>query len=191
MMSVQCQAIDDIWSDPLAKRRNQRGASLIESLAFLGTATVVSVNSLALVNTAFSDVGSVGILQETALIQTAVRQLYQGQSGSYGGLDNAVLVAAKLLPATLHVNSDNSAATDQWGGDVDVAVMPDNPALFEIAYADVPQAVCVDALTAATANWTAVGVAGGSGYFAPADVTPDVATGQCATGQNTVVWLSN
>ncbi|WP_180970741.1 type 4 pilus major pilin [Burkholderia sp. WAC0059] len=181
---------DALLNDPLPERRRQRGASLVEALAFLSTAAIVSVNSLSLLNTAFNEVGSNSLVQDTATIQQGVRMLYQRQAGTYAGLDDSVLLAANVFPSTLHSSPDGEV-TNQWGGQVEVIPSPDDPGTFELAYTNLPQSACVSALVDTPPTWSAVGVAGGSDMVAPSDVTPQVAASQCAQEDNTVIWLSS
>lgn len=193
-MDAQCLAfeLEGVWDDPLKRRRVQRGASLVEALAFLGTATVIAVNSVSLLGTAATDASSLTITQDTAVIQAGVRSLYLQKSGAYANLDASVLSAASMMPASLRVAGDGHSVTNQWGGNVGLSSVPGNPGVFMLSYSNVPSAICVAALTGASDNWVAIGVEGGSaGLVAPVDMTPSLAGQQCAGGASTVEWVSS
>jgi len=197
-MDLQCctwglrgiEDAEEVWDDPLAPRREQRGASLVEALAFLGTATVVAVNSMSLLGSAASNAGALMVSQEAVTIQASVRTLSVKRHGATSDIDLSVLRAADMLPESLRLAPDGQV-TNQWGGAV--SILPaGSGGQFVLAYENVPTAVCIDALTSAGNNWTAVGVDGGSaGLVAPYDMTPELAQQQCAEGPQTVEWASD
>lgn len=189
-LGYEGQAVDG--EDPFAPRREQRGATLVESMAFLGTATIIAVNSVSLLQNATTDVASLTISQEATMLQLDVRALYGVKSITPGSLDMSVLKAAQRLPPSLRLSADGSAAQNQWGGDVTLLSVPDHANEFVLSYSNVPSPVCVQALVDTGSNWVAVGVEGGSaGFVAPGEMTPELAARQCAGGAQTVEWVSD
>jgi len=170
-------------------RRMQRGASLLEGIAYLGIAAIVVIGAIALLNTAFSSANSNELNSELSAIQTASRKLFMTTQGNYGSADfTTTLVTAKGFPQTLVAASDGTV-TNPWAGTV--AVAPGTPNTeFTITYTQVPADVCVNALTSTTTGWVSVtGPADKQAHTPP--ITPAVAQTACGSAGGTVVWTSN
>lgn len=167
-----------------AARGAQRGASLLEAIAYLGIAAIVVIGAVALLNGAFSSAGTNELSEQVNAIQAGVKKLYMGQTGGYTGIGNKVLAGAGVFPSTVPVAADFTAL-DNWGGPV--AVSSTATGTFQISYGLVPQAVCINALTAG-GSWSAVSVNGTA--LATLPVTPTAAQAACATSTNTIVWTS-
>jgi hypothetical protein len=162
----------------------QRGASLLESIAFLGIAAVVILGAVALLLSSFSGANTNRSQQEVSSIRTGVKKLFMGQSASYGsGNLNGTLISAKVFPTTLAVDSSNNVF-NAWNGAVSVDGATAN---FTISYAGVPKDVCIN-LASANADWLSVDI-NGSGLTQP--VTPGAAEAACSTSSNTLVWTAN
>ncbi|HEV3104062.1 MAG TPA: type 4 pilus major pilin [Trinickia sp.] len=168
-----------------SSRRVQRGASLLEAIAYLGIAAIVVIGAVALLNGAFNSAGSNDLTQQISAIQTGVKKLYMGQQTGYTGVDDAVLSSAGVLPSTIPVDAQGKA-TDTWGGAITVA--SPNQGSFTISYANVPDSVCITAVTGA-GSWTGVSVNGTAQAGFP--VTPTQAQTACNAGNNTIVWSSS
>jgi hypothetical protein len=67
-----------------------------------------------------------------------------------------------------------------------VLVASTTPGSFTISYANVPQAVCINAVSAG-GSWTGITV--GNALALP--VTPAAAQAACSGATNTIVWTSN
>jgi len=167
--------------------RRQRGASLLEGIAYLGIAAIIILGAVSLLISAFSGADTNRLLQETTAIRTSVKKLYMGQSASYGTASlNTDLIAANAFPTTLAVSGAN--VTDAWNGAVDVTGATSQ---FTISYALVPKDVCINAL-AASSGWIKLTVNGND--IATFPITPTVATANCdnsVNSANTIVWTAN
>ncbi|MGH8778318.1 type 4 pilus major pilin [Paraburkholderia sp.] len=166
-----------------AKRGAQRGASLLEAIAYLGIAAIVVIGAVALLNGAFSSAGTNELSEQVNAIQTGVKKLYMGQTTGYTNISNAVLHAAGVFPSTVPVDATNNA-TDNWGG----AVLITSPSAgtFTISYDKVPEAVCINAVTAG-GSWTAISV---NGTVVALPATPATAQGACNVASNLILWTS-
>ena len=167
--------------------RRERGASLLEAIAYLGIAAIVVIGAVALLNGAFSSARSNEVSEQVNAIQTGVKKLYMGQGG-YTGVTNAVLTSAKVFPSTMAgAASTDGTVTDAWNGAVTVATA--DAGSFTIEYDNVPQAVCVSAATSG-GTWIAVSINGTSVSNLP--VSPTDAQTDCNGGDaNTIIWTSN
>lgn len=167
------------------RHHKQRGASLLESIAYLGVAAIVIVGAIALLGSAFSSANTNKLTQELNAIQTGTRKLYMGQMNDYGNKDmNANLIAAKVFPGTLTPGT-GSAVSNTWGGSVTVTGTGQT---FTVVYTQVPKEVCINTLTAG-GNWISAKLSDKGGDL-PYPVTPDVATANC-TDNASITWKSN
>jgi hypothetical protein len=163
-------------------RRRQRGASLLEGIAYLGIAAIVILGAVSLLTSAFGNAQSNRAMEEIVSIRTAARKLYSGQAIPAAVLD-ANLVAARALPTTLTVGAGN-AITSPWGA-VTVTGLAGNT--FSISYAGVPQAECVNILSGASGWISVTGSGAAQNNLAGATVTTAQATTTCVAGANLVV----
>lgn len=138
-----------------AGRRAQRGASLLEGIAYLGIAAIVILGAVSLLTGAFSSAQSNRGAEEVVSIRTGVKKLYMGRSGAYDGELTASLNTAKIFPATLTPKDATGAAMiNGWGGDVTVKGAA-SKSTFIIAYTSVPQDACISMVSGAS-GWTRV-----------------------------------
>lgn len=171
--------------DARRTRHRQRGASLLEGIAYLGIAAIVVIGAIALLRTAFGSANANTLLQQLSSIQTATRKLYMTTQGNYGtGSLNSPLVAAGAVPQGMSVAASGTAISNTWGGAV---VVTGATTQFTISYASVPQDVCVDALTGTTTSFTQVSV---NTTAVTTPVSPSDASTDCSAS-NTIVWTSN
>ncbi|WDD92556.1 pilus assembly protein [Burkholderia sp. FERM BP-3421] len=165
------------------RHHKQRGASLLESIAYLGVAAIVIVGAIALLGSAFSSANTNKLTQELNAIQTGTRKLYMGQMNDYGKVPmNANLIAAKVFPGTLTPAAQN-VVSNTWGGTVTVTGVGQT---FTVVYTKVPRDVCINTLTAG-GNWQSASI---GTKALPYPVSPDDATANC-TDNATVTWTSN
>lgn len=176
-------------STPRARRR-QRGASLLEGIAYLGIAAIVVIGAIALLRTAFGSANANTMLEQLSSMQTAARKLYMTTQGNYGtGALDGPIIAAGAVPQGMAVNTTNSTISNAWGGAV---TLTGATTTFTISYASVPQDVCVDSLTGTTTGFTQVAVNNAAAI--PTPVSPAAATAACnvtTAAGNTIVWTSN
>ncbi|HTH62220.1 MAG TPA: type 4 pilus major pilin [Paraburkholderia sp.] len=169
-----------------ASRSAQRGASLLEAIAYLGIAAIVVIGAVALLNGAFSSAGTNELAEQVNAIQAGVKKLYMGQANGYQNITNSVLSSAGVFPSTIPVDA-NGNATNTWGGAV--AVTSPNVGTFQIQYSQVPQAVCINTVTAG-GSWISVSVNNGAATTPP--LTPAAATAACnSANANTIDWISS
>jgi hypothetical protein len=166
----------------IERARVQRGASLLEAIAYLGIAAIVVVGAIALLNNAFSSANTNELSQQVSALQTGVRKLYMGQTGGYGSLSNSVAQNAGLFPATLVVASSGSV-TDTWSGTVTLAGQTAN---FTIEFDSVPNDVCINTVTA-PGNWTSISI---NDTVETLPLTPATASTACNAGANKIIWTS-
>jgi type II secretory pathway pseudopilin PulG len=164
-------------------KSTQRGASLLESIAFLGVAAIVILGAVALLMSSFGSANTNRAQQEVTSIRTGVKKLYMGQSASYGDGDmNGTLVNARVFPTTLAVDT-SGVVLNAWNGAVSVTGATAN---FTITYANVPRDVCVN-LASVSGDWIGVNV-NGTDLSMPA--TPAQADANCRDGGNTLAWTA-
>jgi hypothetical protein len=161
----------------------QRGASLLEGIAYLGIAALVILGAVSLLTGAFSSAQSNRGTEEVVSIRTSVKKLYAGASGAYGTLDlTESLNLAKIFPSTLAYDSTAKTMVNAWGGAVTVK---GDTKTFIINYANVPQDVCI-AMVSGASGWTSV--TDGKTAVPAFPATPAAAAATCSS--NPVVSLS-
>lgn len=151
----------------------QRGASLLEGIAYLGIAAIVVLGAVSLLTSAFGSAQSNRTSEEVTAVRTAVRKLYMGQPYTAGPL-NASALQAGVFPSTLKTQPPG-AVINSWGGNV---VLTGAGSTFTISYGAMPLDVCIATLSSAS-GWTQVAV-NGAAAITTFPITPDIAAG--ATG---------
>jgi len=154
---------------PLAR---QRGASLLEALAYLGIAAVVVLGAISLLTGAFSSAKTNQTNEEVVAMRTAVRKLYMGQTYPAGTLQ-AALISANAIPGTL-TRAAGGALANGWGGAVTVA---GTGGTFTVTYNAVPQDVCISLVSGAT-DWVSIS-GNGANAVTIFPATVDNATTMC------------
>ena len=168
-------------------RRAQRGASLLEAIAYLGIAAIVVIGAVALLNGAFSSAGSNSLSEQVNAIQTGVKKLYMTQGNGYSGVTNAILAQAGVFPSDIAAASTGTV-TDNWGGDVTVSSSSNDK--FSIEFKNVPQAVCISAVSAG-GSWSAITAGSGGATSVPLPATLSGAEAACTSAGNDITWTSN
>lgn len=172
---------------PIRYPHRQRGASLLEAIAYLGIAAIVILGAVSLLTGAFSSAQSNQAGEEVTAIRTAVRKLYMGQGYGTGSL-NQTLRTAGAFPNTLAVTAAG-VATNVWGGNV---VVTGVTGAFTIAYPGLPQDVCVATLVASS-GWQSIATPG-TASITTFPITPAAAATACsvsAAAGNTLTFTSN
>ena len=161
---------------------DQRGASLLEGIAYLGIAALVILGAVSLLSGAFSSATTNRAAEEIIAIRTAVKKLYMGQNVGYGtGALATDLNNAKALPTTLAVTSSSGVTTfkNAWDGAV---VITGAGNTFTISYESIPKDVCINLLSTST-GWNSVKV-GNNTLSTP--ISPTTASNNC-DDSNTIV----
>lgn len=170
----------------------QRGASLLEGIAYLGIAAVVVIGAVALMRGAFSSAQSNSLLQDAISLRTNIRKLYMGQGGTpYTNIALGTLVSAQAFPASVAtVVGPPAAATNTWNGAITVAAAGGGTQ-FSFTYNNVPQDVCINALSGST-GWTGITV-NNNAQIILFPVTPAAAVTACSTAgaTNTITWTAS
>lgn len=175
-----------------APRRRQRGATLLEAVAFLGIAAIILIGAIALFTNAFQGARSNQLTEEVTAIENGARKIYATGAGlsanvTAGGIKG--LVSAGVIPTSLVVDTGNGTVTDEWGGAVSLQMDATNNAA-QISFANVPQPVCIAALTAG-GDWVGVSTSA-SATLQTVPLTAANATTACTgTGGVTVNWDFN
>lgn len=164
-------------------RVHQKGASLLEGIAYLGIAAIVILGAVSLLASAFGNAQSNRAMEEIVSLRTAARKLYSGQS--YPATMAAPMIAAKAVPGTLTVDSTANTITNGFGGSVALAGAG---ASFTITYPSVPQDVCINMLSGAS-GWSSV--AQGSTSISTSPLSPSNATSICSQASNSVVFTAS
>ncbi|WP_256081777.1 type 4 pilus major pilin [Massilia sp. YIM B04103] len=140
-------------AQPQPSLQLQRGASLLEGIAYLGIAAVVVLGAVSLLGNAFSSAKSNQAIEEIVSIRTAVRKLYMGQAYPKTGSEmTAALIAANAIPSTLTRSSDGKSLTHTWGGGVKIEGVGDG---YTITYSALPKEICMSMVSGAN-GWVNV-----------------------------------
>lgn len=174
-------------------RRRQRGASLLEGIAYLGIAAIVILGAVSLLTSAFGNAQANRATEEVVSLRTAVRKLYVGQAYPAAGIVG-VLINAGAVPSTLTTTA--GAVTNSWGGAVTVVGSGAGAAQnnFVITYNGVPAAECVNMLSGAN-GWTRVAANGTVAAditvaASPFPVTAGAASAACNAVANVVTFTA-
>lgn len=163
--------------------RRQRGASLLEGIAYLAIASTVILGAVSLLTGAFGNAQANRANEEIISLRTAARKMYSGQT--YPAVMDA-LITANAVPATLKVDASAKTITNAWGGAVSVDGVAGG-GTFTISYSDVPQDVCINLVSGAS-GWVKI-AGGGSTEVTTFPATADSAVAACAT-TNTLVFTA-
>jgi len=164
----------------------QRGASLLEGLAYLGVAAVVILGAVSLLTNAFGNAQSNRMVEELTSLRTSARKIYFGQQ--YPAAMVPTLNNADAIPRTLNVDAQNNI-TNAWGGAVTV-VGGNNGTEFTITYASVPRAVCISVVSGAS-GWLRIGVGNNQNAIVAFPVTADAANNNCNAAAQSISFVSS
>lgn len=166
----------------------QRGASLLEGIAYLGIAALVVLGAVSLLTGAFGSAKSNQTSEEVIALRTAVRKMYTGQQYNADLLMMANVVTANAIPNTLVV-AGPATVNNSWGGTVTVAGA--TATTFTITYTNVPQDVCVNVVSGAN-GWTRISGAADANPITVFPATASNATTLCAAAgnANTIIFTA-
>lgn len=166
----------------------QRGASLLEGIAYLGIAAIIILGAVSLLVSAFANAQTNRASEELVALRTGTVKLFMAQSASYttANLTDQV-IGAKANPTTLTVSgtSPSRTLTNAWNGGV---VITGATSQFTISYASVPQDACVT-LMSSSAGWVSAQVTGQT-LRTTTPVTPAQAASDCGA-TNTITWTAS
>jgi hypothetical protein len=163
----------------------QRGASLLEGIAYLGIAALVILGAVSLLATAFGNAQANRATEETISLRTAVRKLYSGQTYPIGDAIVKTIITARAVPGTLNTDTATFKISNSWGGAVTIVGAG---ATFDLTYASVPQDVCVNMLSGAT-GWKSITGNAGAADESP-QITAEGASKICSLANNSIVFTA-
>lgn len=167
------------------KLARQRGASLLEGIAYLGIAALVVLGAVSLLTGAFGSAKANQTTEEVVALRTSVRKLYAGQPYDADTAMMANLVTAKAIPNTLVVAGN--AVSNGWAGAVTLAGA--SASTFTITYTQVPQDVCVSVVSGAN-GWAKIADQTGANPITTFPVNASAASALCAAATNTIVFTA-
>ena len=172
---------------PRVTRRftRERGASLLEGIAYLGIAAIVVLGAVSLLTNAFGSAKANQTTEELTALRTAVRKLYAGQPYTNGTLQTA-LITANAIPNTL-VQDGAGGITNTWAGAVTLTGA--SASTFTIAYAGVPKDVCVAVVSGAN-GWARISNGTAAQDITTFPATIANATALCSAATNTVTFTA-
>lgn len=169
-----------------ARFSRQRGASLLEGIAYLGIAAIVVLGAVSLLTGAFGSAKSNQATEELISLRTAVRKLYSGQAyPNESGTLVGHLIRANAVPQTLVADRGANTLTNSWGGGVTISGGANNR--FTIRYPNVPQDVCMNIISGAT-GWFQV--SNGTQTVGNFPATTADANTICAAATNTLDFVA-
>jgi type II secretory pathway pseudopilin PulG len=133
----------------IARLHRQRGASLLEAIAYLGVAAIVVLAAVSLLQNAFGSARANQTIEDITGLRTNIRKMYSGQPYNDANM-LANLITANAIPTTLAVSG--GAVSNPWGGAVTLA---NTASTFTIFYNSVPRDVCMSVVSGAT-GWTRI-----------------------------------
>jgi len=159
----------------------QRGASLIEALAFIIIALLVVAGGVAMWKMTSSGAQENSAINQIMAVQTSYRGLYTNQN-SYGTGDiTSIGVSSGAFPSDLKVSG--TTVTNGWSGSV---VITGATTSFTISWANVPSSSCTK-IASIKSDWQAVSI---NGTAQTIPVTPAAAATACNAANNTIVFQS-
>lgn len=176
--------------------KKQRGASLVEVVAYLGIAGLIIGGALAMFTGASASQSSNQMGVEINGIRTATRSLYSA-TGNYGTVNMLpTLSQSTQLPSTWIVAGTGSAMTAIHELNAGVGIIGAT-ALFNITLDGIPAAQCVSIVSKqGNQGWSAIYVAAATATvaaLATGQVTafdPDSVATSCAATNNKITFAS-
>jgi len=170
----------------LVHLHRQRGASLLEAIAYLGVAALVVLAAVSLLQNAFGSARSNQTTEEITGLRTNIHKMYAGQPYNDTAM-LANLITAKAIPGTLTVSGGNTI-NNTWGGTVTPASAV--AGTFTITYTQMPQDVCMNVVSGAT-GWTRIAGAADATPIAVFPAPAASAAALCSAASNTVVFTAD
>jgi hypothetical protein len=174
-------------SIPQSKPAHQRGASLLEAIAYLGIAALVVLGAVSLLTGAFGSAKSNQTTEEVVALRTAVHKLYTGQAYATDAVPD--LVKANAIPNTLVITRGATPSIkNSWAGPV--TVVGNASGTFTITYPNVPQDVCMSVISGAN-GWSQISGTSGANAVTAFPATVANATTICSSaGTNTIEFTA-
>lgn len=166
---------------------SQRGASLLEAIAYLGIAALVVLGAVSLLTGAFGSAKANQTTEEVVALRTAVHKLYTGQAYAVNAVPD--LVKANAIPNTLVIDRTAPVSIkNSWAGAV--TVVGNAAGTFTITYPNVPQDVCMSVISGAN-GWSQISGATGANAVVAFPATVANATSICTASTNTIEFTAS
>jgi type II secretory pathway pseudopilin PulG len=172
----------------IRRMSRERGASLLEGIAYLGIAALVILGAVSLLSGAFGSAQANRANEQLLSLRTTVRKLYANQT--YPAAIVPTLITARGVPSTLVVDTTNNTISNGWGGAVTIVgnAGASGANSFTITFNAVPQDACLSMLSGTT-GWTQALV--GTTSLTTFPITTAAAAGACAAGNNVVAFTAS
>lgn len=183
-------------------RPRQRGASLLEAIAYLGIAAIIILGAISLLGGAFGGANTNKVQQELTSLRTNILRLYASQVNYGTGSSAEVVNNANMAPGTLKWDT----AAKNWINAYDGKTVTGGAGnSFWVSYGWVPKDACV-ALSTNSSGWTRITIAVQAANAATlgADTVPAVAAAgpfnapvsianantSCSGERHSIVWYN-
>ena len=173
--------------------KKQKGATLLEALAFLGIAAIVVVGAISMFRSAQGSAQSNDMVGQLNGLRSSVKTIF-GSQALYGSAAwsntvstqalNQTLINGKAVPDTLRISGAN--ITNSFNGSVQIDGDANS---FWIKYNNVPQEVCVKVAPQTGSSWLGLSINGTYTATDTAVFPVASAVAQCAAGSsNSMIW---
>ena len=175
-------------------KKSQRGATLLEALAFLGIAAIVVVGAISMFRAAQGSAQSNDMIKQINGFRSGMKGMY-GSQAVYGtatwspsvathGLNGSV-ISGKVIPDTLRVSGLN--IFNAFNGQVRV---DGDGGTFWVRFEAVPQEVCVKTASNTDSSWMGISINGNYTDLSTVSGALPVATAvaQCPVGGGFMIW---
>lgn len=143
----------------LVLRRQQRGATLLEAIAFLGIAAFVILGAVSLFDKAMTDSNVNAAIVDIQSVVQSIRKAYAGQS-TFLGLTTDMIDQLGATPKNWSplLTGGLSAKKSQFGGQVVIGSADESSVndSFYIAYTNIPKGACTSLVQALAQQSTGV-----------------------------------
>ncbi|MDB5728174.1 MAG: pilS [Noviherbaspirillum sp.] len=184
-MSTTQRKLDQVASTHAV---TQRGATLLEAIAFLGVSAIVVLGAVSMLSSAFSSADVDKATNELMGLRVAIKKVYANQGGYGTGDLISNLNNVKALPSSLGYpgSAGNATAKNTWG---DVKAVGVGNSSFTITFEKVPKDACIALLMATGPNtWQSIKT-NGSGTALTMPVNPSSTTAcDGANNSNTITF---
>lgn len=122
----------------MAKSR-EAGATLLEALAFLAIAAIVTIGALSLINAAFLNSTTNAHVLELQTFKLLLKA-YLKNDGNYSNVSNKNLIIAGLVPSTMKFDVTDESINNRFGG---IVYIIGDKQTYLILTTGVPRESCV------------------------------------------------
>lgn len=165
------------------KNNKERGFSLIELLIVIVMIMVLAGGIWKYRDTTMAANNIQAASKDLNAIVTAAQSM-TAVSGTFAGLNNTVLYNSSALPAHMKGAVANTIASPWVDNGISVAPNASNNRILDVTFSSIPDAVCVQFLSATLGNYTSVSVNGST----VTDLSSATTACSAVTGGDTIVF---